>query len=153
MKPRTFTRRKKATPLAPFKSTRRGIKPSARLSRADVPYTMKLPDGRTVFVLIPGRWTTADRGGELALLPDAVTFLDRVLVLAMEQPGAPSPGYIVTLREALGLTQKELGERIGVDKLTVSRWERGALRPSAKSLAAMKRLRDEAARKGVIVAA
>jgi transcriptional regulator with XRE-family HTH domain len=66
---------------------------------------------------------------------------------ALEHP--PSPGYITRLREGLGLTQKELGLRIGVDKMTVSRWERGTLRPSGESLAALEKARREAVRKGV----
>ena len=65
----------------------------------------------------------------------------------------PSPGFITALREALGLTQAEFGERIGVDKMTVSRWERGALRPSSESLAAISELRNRATRSGVTIPA
>src|SRR5271154_74062 len=108
---------------------RRGVLPSRQLNRPDVPWTMKLPDGRTVVVEIPGRWTTIDRDGTLAFLPEAVRFIDRVQVLCSETNRPPSPGYILTLREALGLTQAEMGQKLGVNKLTVSRWERGALRP------------------------
>ena len=72
--------------------------------------------------------------------------------MAMKQPGALSPGYLTTLREALGLTQRELGERLGVDKLTVSRWERGTLRPGAHSLRALERIRRRAVAKGVVLA-
>lgn len=32
--------------------------------------------------------------------------------------------------EDLGLTQKEFGAKIGVDAITVSRWERGVAEPS-----------------------
>jgi len=130
---------------------RRGRPRAVALLQPDYPYTMKLPDGRTLFVEVPGRWVTADRGGEPAFLPPAVAFLDRVRVLALKLDRSPSPGYITTLREALGLTQKELGERIGVDKMTVSRWERGTLRPSAESLSALEKLRREAVRKGVVI--
>ena len=52
--------------------------------------------------------------------------------------------YIVTLRKALGITQKEFGERFGVDKATVMRWENGSLRPSDESLAAIEEFRLEA---------
>jgi len=133
------------------RTRRRGTPPSKQLSRPDLPYTMKLPDGRTLYVEVPGRWTTTDRGGRPAFLPQAVEFLDRVRALAVKLDRPPTPGYIVALREALGLTQKELGERIGVDKMTVSRWERGALRPSAESLTAMEELRRKAVRRGVAI--
>jgi len=121
-------------------------------SRPDYPYTMKLPDGRTVFVEIPARWVTQDRSGETAFRPEAVYLLDRVRALAMSaSQRTPSPGHIVALREALGITQAQFGERIGVDKLSVSRWERGAVRPSAESVAAMERLRKQATRRGVAI--
>ena len=129
---------------------RRGRKPSPRLSRPNLPYTMRLPDGRTLCVEVPGRWVTADRDGTPALLPDGVRFLDRARALFISvAERAPSPGFITTLREGLGLTQKEMGERIGVDKMTVSRWERGTLRPGAASLATIEKLRREAIHKGV----
>ncbi|MCK4661021.1 MAG: helix-turn-helix domain-containing protein [Phycisphaerae bacterium] len=138
----------------PAKTKRRGHPPAKQLSRPDHPYTMKLPDGRTLFVEIPGRWVTRDRSGKPAFSSPAVQFLDRVRVLAMPfgaQRTAPSPGYITTLREALGLTQKEMGERLGVDKMTVSRWERGTIRPRDDSLASLERLRRQTVRKGVTI--
>lgn len=39
---------------------------------------------------------------------------------------------IKTLRKTLGLSQKELGERIGVDRCTISSWERGFNSPRKK---------------------
>lgn len=134
------------------KSAKRRGRPRAKqLSRPDVPYTMRLPDGRTLFVEVPGRWTVEDRGGETAFLPEGVRFLDRIRALAMKLDHAPSPGYVTALREAMGLTQAELGEQIGVDKMTVSRWERGTLRPSDGSLAALERLRKDAIAKGIVI--
>ena len=130
---------------------RRGRPPAAQLSKPDLPFTMKLPDGRTLYVEIPGRWVTKDRDGSPALLPEAVRFLDRVQALAQRLDRPPSPGFITSLREALGLTQAEFGERIGVDKMTVSRWERGALRPSDESLAAIEEVRRRATRSGVTI--
>ncbi len=121
--------------------------------RKEVPYTMPLPDGRTLLVLVPAPWTETDQSGELAFKPDAVRLLDRVRTLAIRTPKAPTPGFILTLREALGLTQRELGERVGVDKMTVSRWERGTVRPSAAAVRALDRLRRQAARHGVVIAA
>ena len=40
-----------------------------------------------------------------------------------------TPGFITSLREAMGLTQSEFGEKVGVSKITVSRWECGRMRP------------------------
>ena len=131
---------------------RGGRKPAARLSRPDHPYTMRLPDGRTVCVEVPGRWTAADRDGTPAFLPPAVAFLDRIRALFMSLlDGPPSPGFITALREALGLTQEDLGAKLGVDRMSVSRWERGQIRPSKESLAALESVRSEAVRKGVVI--
>lgn len=130
---------------------RRGRQPAAQLSNPDFPYTMKLGDGRTIYVEVPGRWMTKDRDGTPAFLPPAVRFLDRVRALSMKLTTTPSPGFITTLREALGMTQAEFGERVGVDKMTVSRWERGALRPSDESLAAIAELRQRAVKRGVAI--
>lgn len=134
------------------KTWRRGRKPAAALSNPDLPYTMKLPDGRTVFVEVPGRWVTTDRSGQPAFRPEGVAFLDRVRALALSALNhPPGPAYITTLREALGCTQQEFGERIGVDKMTVSRWERGTLKPRDASLKAIEELRRKAVRKGVVL--
>lgn len=133
-------------------TARRGRPPAAQLANPDLPYTMKLRDGRTLYVEVPGRWVTSDRDGQPALLPKGVAFLDRVRALAMKLDGPPSPGFITALREALGCTQRDFGKRLDVDKMTVSRWERGALRPSAASLAAIEALRREAVRRGVAIA-
>lgn len=40
-------------------------------------------------------------------------------------------------REALGLTQATLAQRLGVDRSTVSKWESGAAYPSIKALLAL----------------
>jgi hypothetical protein len=113
---------------------------------------MRLPDGRTLCVEVPGRWVSADRDGTPAFLPEAVEFLDRIRALfvsALDRP--PSPGYITRLREAIGMTQKEFGDQLGVDKMTVSRWERGTMRPSVKATKAMDGLRKRSARRGVAI--
>jgi Helix-turn-helix domain len=119
----------------------------------DVPYTMRMPDGRTLFVLVPAKWCELDVTGELLFKPDAIRFLDRIRVLAMKMPKRPTPGFIRTLRDALGLTQVELGERIGVDSMTVSRWERGAVKPGPAAVKALDKLRRDAGRRGVTIAA
>lgn len=119
----------------------------------DVPFTAKLPDGRTLFVLVPAKWCELDVGGEVLFKPEAVRLLDRVQALALRTPKAPTPGYIRTLREALGLTQAALAERLGVDAMTVSRWERGTVKPRASAVKAMDKLRRESGRRGVTIAA
>ncbi len=132
---------------------RRGRPPAAQLSKPDLPFTMKLPDGRVLYVEVPGRWVTEDRDGSPALLPGAVRFLDRIQALAQRLDRPPSPGFITSLREALGTTQAEFGARIGVDKMTVSRWERGALRPGPESVRAIEDLRRRAVQSGVAIPA
>jgi DNA-binding transcriptional regulator YiaG len=41
-----------------------------------------------------------------------------------------SPDRIKQLRSKLGVTQKELGEKLGVHVITVTRWETGSCEPS-----------------------
>ncbi len=124
-----------------------------RVIREDVPYTMLLPDRRTVLVLVPAEECERDVSGEILFKPEAVRRLDRVRVMAMNMPQALTPGFIRTLREALGLTQAQLGERVGVDKLTVYRWERGMVKPGPAALKGLGKLRREAVRRGVTLAA
>jgi DNA-binding XRE family transcriptional regulator len=113
---------------------------------------MKLADGRRVYVEVPGRWTVRDRSGEVGFTMDGARFLDRIRALMIKIDGPPSPGYLISLREALGLTQNELGRKIGVNKVTISRWERGELRPGAASILALQILRDRSVRQGVLLA-
>lgn len=134
------------------KSSRRsGRRAVAAVADSFWPYTMKMPDGRTIYIEVPNRWISADRDGRPAILPEGVEFLDRVRALAMKLERAPSPGFIIALREALGHTQKAFGAFLNVDKMTVSRWERGVLRPSPESLAAIEGLRRKAVRRGVTI--
>lgn len=44
------------------------------------------------------------------------------------------PIHIKKLRAQLGLTQVEFAARLGVDPITVSRWERGLSKPSKLAL-------------------
>ncbi|MEK6643839.1 MAG: helix-turn-helix transcriptional regulator [Planctomycetota bacterium] len=139
---------------ATVKKRRRGRRPAQQLSRPDYPFVMKLADGRRLFIEIPGRLMTEDRGGEPAFLPGAVKLIDQAQVLAMSLDtfrAGPSPGYITTLREALGMTQQEFGEKVNVDKMTVSRWERGTVRPSVEALKRIEKLRRGAVRRGVSI--
>lgn len=117
-----------------------------------IPYTMKLADGRSVFVEVPARMATRDRGGELAFTAEGVQFLDRVRALAVAAQPAPSPAYLAALREAMGLTQGQLGRLIGRNKLTVSRWECGALRPGPEALKKLYALARRKKEVGVVLA-
>jgi Helix-turn-helix len=118
----------------------------------DLPYAMRFSDGRTLAIEIPGRMVVRDRSGEPAFTPEGIRFLDRLRALFAPLDRAPSPGFLLRLREALGLTQSDFGKRIGVNKLTVSRWERGELRPGAKSIARVRQLRATATRRGASLA-
>jgi DNA-binding transcriptional regulator YiaG len=131
---------------------RRGGRPARKELRAPgIPHTMKLPDGRTVFVEVPARMTRRDRSGELGFTPQGIRFLDRVRALALEPGATPSPAYLAALREALGLTQAQLGRLIGRDKLTISRWECGTLRPSPEALEKLYALARKMKQTGVVL--
>lgn len=119
----------------------------------DFPFTLRLPDGRTLFVLVPAELCDRDVSGEVVFLPDALRLIDRLQSLAMRTPDRPSPAYIRTLREALGLTQAALAARIGVNKMTVARWEWGKSRPAPEAVRALDALRRSISRRGVVLAA
>jgi DNA-binding XRE family transcriptional regulator len=135
-----------------IQAKRRGRPRPPAATHRDFPYTMKLPDGRTVFVEVPGRLVATDRSGETGFLPEGVRFLDRVRAMAMKVQGVPTPGHILALREAMGLTQEQMGRKIGVNKLTISRYECGRLRPSPRTIRAMEKLRQQAGRRGIVLA-
>ncbi|HET6246887.1 MAG TPA: helix-turn-helix domain-containing protein [Tepidisphaeraceae bacterium] len=118
----------------------------------DFPYTMRFADGRTLAVAVPGRMVRADRGGEVAFTPDGVRFLDHLRALFMPLDRAPSPAFIRRLREALGMSQQSFGRELGIDKLTVARWEWGKLKPGKESIRAIQRVRAKAVRRGVSLA-
>lgn len=126
---------------------------SKRRSTAKPPYphVLTLRDGRKVYVDIPADWVACDAHGETLLLPRAVQMLDRIQALAQPIEGIPSRGHIFALREALGLTQRALGEAVGVDKLTVSRWERGEIKPSAASAKRLRQIQSSATKRGVMI--
>ena len=125
---------------------------SAHDDQRDVPYMMKLPDGRSLYVEVPGRYCVRDRGGRLAFTPDGVRFLDGVRALALPLSTAPRPAFISNVRQALAMTQAEFGDAVGVDKMTVSRWERGASRPGSEALERLRRMVARAKRRGVLLA-
>jgi len=51
-------------------------------------------------------------------------------------PKPIAPEEILAIRKALKETQREFGERLGVDPVTVSRWERGASSPKSRIILA-----------------
>lgn len=117
-----------------------------------IPYTMTLADGRTVFVEVPGHMAAKDRAGELAFTPEGVRLLDRVRALSRQADPAPSPAFLAALRESLGLTQAQLARLVGRDRLTVSRWECGTVRPSAEALGRFYALAHKRKAGGVVLA-
>lgn len=52
-------------------------------------------------------------------------------------PRRPRRIYLLEWRESRGLTQKQLGERLGVTDMTISRWELGRSLLNTDVLAAM----------------
>jgi transcriptional regulator with XRE-family HTH domain len=54
--------------------------------------------------------------------------------LGAHESGGRVGGRLRTARRSAGLTQKELGEALGVEAITVSRWERGVTTPSLPRL-------------------
>jgi len=117
---------------------------------ADFPYVLKLRDGRRVLVEVPSKWAKQHQG-ELVFTKDGAIFLDRIRAVFSEFDASSSPGHIRTLREALGMTQQSLGRALGVDKLTVSRWERGEVKPGPTSIKRLRKVQSNATRRGVVV--
>ncbi len=63
----------------------------------------------------------------------------------------PSLGEVIRrIRKSLGLTTTQLGDRLGVNNATVSRYESGIVRPSLKGLAGLYQLALEGPDKEVI---
>jgi len=57
------------------------------------------------------------------------------------------PAEFVRIREALGLTQAELAEEIGVHRVTVARWETGDRNIPEPVARLVQRIREERRRK------
>jgi DNA-binding XRE family transcriptional regulator len=117
----------------------------------DFPYVMRLPGQRAVAVTIPAKWMLLDKTGAACLRPPAVLWLDKIRTLFSRLERPPTPGFIRTLRQAMSLTQEQFGQRLGVNKITVSRWERGSSKPSDQALRAIAKLRADALQTGVLV--
>ena len=114
----------------------------------DLPYFVSLgPDGMLA-IAIRAAWLKPDRAGQPLLLPPAVRALDRLRAV-FTNPQNLTPGFVVSLREAMGLTQTAFAQRLGVSKMTVSRWECGRMRPSPPAVKSILKLQAESRRNGV----
>ena len=99
------------------------------------------------------RAKTQNDRGNAPDVPHTMRLRDRVRVTATNVPAQPTPGYGRTLREAIGLTEQQFAERVGVDKMTVARWEWGKVKPGAAAVTRIEKVRREAGRRGVMIAA
>lgn len=116
----------------------------------DLPYAVPLGNGSMLAIKLDASWVKLDRSGEPLLLPPALRAIDRLRAVFAAQERL-TPGFVASLREALGLTQSEFGQRLGVSKMTVSRWECGRMRPGPAATRTLFKLRSEAQREGVFV--
>lgn len=77
----------------------------------------------------------------LPIWPTKSCQFGNILVLMTKQPRIgprmPVRAYIMQWREAKGLTQQQLGDRLGVDKGTISRWENAERIPNLNVLGAI----------------
>ena len=76
--------------------------------------------------------------------------VDRLRALFADQK-LVTPGFIVSFREAIGLTQEQFARKLNLSKMTVSRWECGRMRPSQSAISAIRRLQARARKSGVII--
>jgi DNA-binding transcriptional regulator YiaG len=113
----------------------------------DLPYVLPFGEHGMLAISLRAAWLKADRSGRPLLLPPAVRALDRLRALFMAQE-VMTPGFIVSLREAMGLTQEQFGRKLRVSKMTVSRWECARMRPSSAMTAAIRNLQANARREG-----
>lgn len=117
------------------------------------PYVSRLPDGRYLTVELPeGSADTDPLTGETILQPAAIRLLDRLHVLLTPLPATPTPNRLRLLREGLGLTLEEMAARLDVAGERIDAWEAGKASPKPEELAALERLRQRAARAGVVLA-
>jgi DNA-binding transcriptional regulator YiaG len=109
-----------------------------------------LPSGKESMLAVTLRadWLKPDRAGQPLLLPPAVRAVDRLRAVFADQEKI-TPGFIISLREGMRLTQAQLGHNLGVSKMTVSRWERGKMRPGHRAASAILKLQAHARATGV----
>jgi DNA-binding transcriptional regulator YiaG len=114
----------------------------------DLPYVVSFGESGMLAIALRAAWLKPDRFGQPLLLPPAIRALDRLRAVFTNQE-LLTPGFIISLREGMGLTQGEFGQKLGVSKITVSRWECGRMRPGQTTARAILKLQAEARRKGV----
>jgi DNA-binding transcriptional regulator YiaG len=114
----------------------------------ELPYVIPFGENGMLAISLRAQWLKVDRSGQPLLLPPAVRAIDRLRALFGAQQTL-TPGFIVSLREAMGMSQEEFGRRLGVSKMTVSRWERCRMRPGESNIAAIRSLQARARREGV----
>jgi DNA-binding transcriptional regulator YiaG len=85
-------------------------------------------------------WEANKSQPDIAYMPAVIEFLGYNPLPVVERLGA----QLVQRRTALGLTQKELAKRLGVDPGTLARWERGEREPAGRFAESVKRLLDAA---------
>ena len=89
--------------------------------------------------------------GQLSYTPSALRTLDRLRAVLQELDMTSSPGHICSLRDALGLTQQQFAQRLKVASQTVSRWERGEIRPGTTAIERLRRLQKTIRAKGIAI--
>jgi hypothetical protein len=114
----------------------------------DLPYVIELGEDGMLAISLRASWVKADASGQPLLLPRAVRAVDRLRAL-FGQGSKVTPGFIVSLRETMGLTQAQFAEKLNVSNMTVSRWEHGRMRPGPAMTRAILALRGRARRSGV----
>jgi DNA-binding transcriptional regulator YiaG len=114
----------------------------------ELPYIVPFGQGRMLAITLKAAWLKPDRTGQPLLLPPAVRALDRLRAVFTAQENL-TPGFIIALREATGLTQEQFGRKLGVTKMTVSRWECGRIVPSSLKSAAIRNLQSRVQHDGV----
>lgn len=114
----------------------------------ELPQVLPYENGGMLAIVLPPEWLKPDRTGNPLLLPPAVRAIDRLRAVFAKQEKI-TPGFITSLREGMGLTQAEFGQKLGVSKMTISRWERGRMRPSQRMVCSILKLQIEARHLGV----
>ncbi len=117
-----------------------------------VPYTMSLPDGRTLFVRIPGQCVEYDRSGEMMFTPEGTRFIDKIRAMAIDTPDTPSPAYIRQVRDAMKLTQAELAKKLDYSLISIKKWEAGDAKPGKKAVDRLRKLVDTVTKRGLVLA-
>lgn len=91
------------------------------------------------------------RTGELSYTLEAMRTFDRLRGLLKDLTREPTGGQIRRLRETLGMTQIAFGNELKVTSQTVSRWERGEVKPSGDTMVRLRCLQSRALRDGLAI--